>query len=223
MVLDVDTHLETHPVDTPRAPGRPPDPAVAPAVLDAVIELVAERGYERTTLDAVAARAGVGKPAIYRRWPGGKQEVVAAAVSALRRSMTPALDTGSLRGDLLMLAESAIAGVARCAQLAAGLTQRLRESPELASLFRETVVAEDRTRFMEILQRAAGRGELARLPEAATLVADLVPAVVLFRALVATEEPGAALARQIVDGLVLPALGAATGTRGVSAATEARR
>lgn len=199
-------------LDAQRPPGRPPDPAVGPAVLAAVVELVAERGYEGTTLDAVAARAGVGKPAIYRRWPGGKQEVVAAAVAAMRQSMTPPVDTGTLRGDLLLLAESAIAGVAQCAHLAAGLTQRLRESPELAQLFRETVVAEDRARFMEILQRAAARGELAGMPPAAALAADLVPAIVLFRALVATEEPGAALAREIVDGAVLPALGAGTGS-----------
>src|SRR5579884_4007198 len=93
--------------DHPRHPGRPLDPAVAPAVLAAVVELVSERGYEGTTLDAVAARAGVTKPAIYRRWPGGKQELVAGAVAAMRREVTPPVDTGSLRGDLLALVQSA--------------------------------------------------------------------------------------------------------------------
>ena len=52
------------------ARGRPRDPRCDAAIADAAIELVAELGYERTSVDAIATRAGVSKPTIYRRWSG---------------------------------------------------------------------------------------------------------------------------------------------------------
>ncbi|MFI9779461.1 helix-turn-helix domain-containing protein [Streptomyces sp. NPDC051956] len=51
-----------------RGPGRPRQEHVTRAVLDAVVALVAESGMAALTMDAVAARAGVSKPAMYRRW-----------------------------------------------------------------------------------------------------------------------------------------------------------
>ncbi|MEU2543891.1 helix-turn-helix domain-containing protein [Streptomyces roseolus] len=52
---------------------------MAGAVLNAVVELVAERGMAELTMTAVAARAQVGKPATYRRWPTKQDLVIAAA------------------------------------------------------------------------------------------------------------------------------------------------
>lgn len=195
--------------DPHRSPGRPLDPAVGRAVLAATIDLVAERGYDRTTVEAIAARAGVGKPAIYRRWPGGKPAVMAAAILTMREEVTPAIDTGSLRGDLVALVTLVIAGVQRHAHLAAGLTCRLRESPELAAVFQDTVISEDRARFRSILERAEARGELSAVPAQAALLADLAPSIVLFRALVSAEFPAPELSEQLVDLVMLPAVHAA--------------
>ncbi|MFE3187871.1 TetR/AcrR family transcriptional regulator [Nocardia sp. NPDC059240] len=55
------------------------DPAVDTAVLDAARELLVEIGYAATSIDAIAARAGVSRPAIYRRWPS-KAHLIAQAV-----------------------------------------------------------------------------------------------------------------------------------------------
>ncbi|WP_330180358.1 TetR/AcrR family transcriptional regulator [Nocardia sp. NBC_01503] len=55
------------------------DPAVDKAVLDAARSLLVERGYAATSIDAIAARAGVSRPAIYRRWPT-KAHLIAKAV-----------------------------------------------------------------------------------------------------------------------------------------------
>ncbi|MRH87753.1 TetR family transcriptional regulator [Nocardia sp. SYP-A9097] len=55
------------------------DPAVDKAVLDAARALLVERGYAATSIDAIAARAGVSRPAIYRRWPS-KAHLIAKAV-----------------------------------------------------------------------------------------------------------------------------------------------
>ncbi|MEV4124430.1 helix-turn-helix domain-containing protein [Nocardia sp. NPDC049707] len=55
------------------------DPAVDRAVLDAARALLVEKGYAATSIDAIAARAGVSRPAIYRRWPS-KAHLIAKAV-----------------------------------------------------------------------------------------------------------------------------------------------
>ncbi|MEA2227104.1 MAG: hypothetical protein QOF04_734, partial [Solirubrobacteraceae bacterium] len=81
------------------ARGRPRDPARDARILDAALALVAQVGYDRMTVDAIAERAGVSKPTIYRRW-NGKSEVVADAIRH-RKDEAVAADTGSLRGDLL--------------------------------------------------------------------------------------------------------------------------
>ena len=66
------------------ARGRPRDPRRREAILRAAIALVAEVGYDRMTVDALAARAGVSKPTIYRRWPGGKAEILVEAIRSKR-------------------------------------------------------------------------------------------------------------------------------------------
>ena len=69
------------------------------AICDATLALLLEVGYDRMSMDAVAARAHASKATIYRRWPG-KQELVLDAVRARGVGLTVAEDTGSLRGDL---------------------------------------------------------------------------------------------------------------------------
>jgi AcrR family transcriptional regulator len=189
-----------------RGPGRPRDHSCDRAILDATVELVSDHGYEGTSVDAIAARAGVSKPTIYRRWPGGKEELVAAAVRERREAIAHPIDTGTLRGDLVEVVEQMIGGMHQHAHLAAGLTQRLRESTELAAVFREHVVAEDRARFRVIVDRAVSRGELRRAPGSAALLADVAPALVHFRGLLSGDALDDAFAAQFVDSVLLPAL-----------------
>src|SRR4051794_33161402 len=86
-------------VDTPaRRVGRPRDQRAEGAILDATVALVGEVGFGNLTVDAVAARAGVGKATIYRRW-ASKEELVIAAVTCLRHGVE-APDTGSVVDDL---------------------------------------------------------------------------------------------------------------------------
>ena len=81
------------------------------AICDATLALLAEVGYDRMSMDAVAARAKASKATIYRRWPG-KQELVLDAVRSRAPGMAVPEDTGSLRGDLLATYRSAAHGVA---------------------------------------------------------------------------------------------------------------
>ena len=73
--------------------------AKAAIIFDATIALLDEIGYDRLTVDGIAARAGVGKATIYRWW-AGKADVVVAAMGDRRVHRPVEADTGSLRGDL---------------------------------------------------------------------------------------------------------------------------
>jgi AcrR family transcriptional regulator len=194
--------------DRPPTRGRPRDPSCDEAILQATIELVAELGYDRTTLDAVASRAGVSKATIYRRWPEGKDQLVAAAVASCQQDMPADLDTGTLRGDLVATVELFISGMQENVHLAAGLTQRLRESPQLAEAFREQLVPAKRQYFEAIVRRAAQRGELASIPEAVGLIADIAPALIHARALITGDALDRRFVNQLVDHVLIPALSA---------------
>ena len=186
--------------------GRPRDPACDRAIIEATIELIAQVGYERASLDAIAARAGVSKPTIYRRWPRGKEELVTSVVAHCRERFAKPTETGTLRGDLLALVWELIEGMREYAHLAAGLAQLLRENPALARIFRREIVADKRDRFRAILERALERGELARMPPAPELLADIAPAIVHSRALITGEKLDRGFVEALVDQVLLPAL-----------------
>jgi AcrR family transcriptional regulator len=195
--------------DTTRATaphrGRPRDPARDARILEAVGSLIAEVGYDRMTVDAIAERAGVSKPTIYRRW-AGKPEIVAEAIRS-HKEQGPLPDTGSLRGDLLAVARElgqSLSG--NNAQVAAGLTGLLRSSDEFATLFREHVIDVGRERYRPLLERAAARGEIADAAAVTPLFADIAGALVFSRALISREPVDDAFTAELVDRVLLPVL-----------------
>src|SRR5690242_7254674 len=170
---------------TPAPRGRPREPRRDEAIYDAVVSLVAEVGFDRMSLDAVAARAGVSKTTIYRRCPKRKGQLVAAAVTGRHAAKPAAPDTGSLRGDLLAMVRQLCMDITENAALAAGLTSQLRASPELAQIFRDTVIEDERARWRLALERAAERGEIAG--PVTSLFPDIGPSVIHGRMTAATE------------------------------------
>ncbi len=193
-------------LDTPPAPrGRPRDPRRDGAIYEAAISLLSEMGFDGMTLEAVAARAGVSKPTIYRRCPEGKAQLVAAAIAFHREAKPKTADTGSLRGDLVDTVRDMIEHMRENAQLAAGLVRQLRESPALAEIFREHVIAPERARWVGILQRAEARGELA--PGAAPSVfPDIGPSLIHARMTFPSDPLDDAFATELVDRVLLPIL-----------------
>jgi AcrR family transcriptional regulator len=184
------------------ARGRPRDPRRREAILAAAIALVGEIGYDRVTVDALAARAGVSKPTIYRRWPGGKQEIVVEAIRAKHADAGELPDTGSLRGDLMAMLEPVIASVEQEAHLAGGLISQLRSSEELQALFREEVIAHERGRYERLLARARERGEIAG--PVTPLFADVAGSVIFSRAILAGEPVDTGFLQQLIDTVLLP-------------------
>jgi AcrR family transcriptional regulator len=180
--------------------GRPRDPRRDEAILMAAMSLIGELGFDRATVEAIAHRAGVSKPTIYRRWPGGKEDIVVSALRAKRAASSVLPDTGSLRGDLLAMLDAVMLSIDP--HLAGGLISHLRASDELAKLFREEVVADERRRYDVLLTRALARGEISSKPTA--LFADIAGSVIFSRALIAGEPLDREFLEELVDRVLLP-------------------
>jgi AcrR family transcriptional regulator len=142
--------------------GRPRDAAIDAAILDATLELLAERGYQALSIAAVAERAGVGKPAVYRRHPS-KERLVVAALDRLADGPEPELPDDT-RGALTLL----LAATARAVGTPGGLTimgsllaQGSRD-PELLRAFQVAVFEPRHAMVDAILRRGIERGEIAQ-------------------------------------------------------------
>jgi AcrR family transcriptional regulator len=194
-------------VSTPTR-GRPRDPQRRRAILDAAMALIAEVGYDRMTVDAIAARSGVSKPTLYRRWAHGKPELVADAIRERHADHGPVPDTGSLRGDLLALIEAQTGKLLDDVHLACGLVSQLRTSPELAAVMQEHVIAEERARYETILARARKRGELPA-GRVSPLFADVAGSIVFGRVTITGEPVDRAFVEELVDHVLLAILNVA--------------
>ena len=94
-----------------RRPGRPRSVDVDHAILEAALEEYGRHGLRGMSVDAVAARAGVSKATIYRRFES-KLELVTAAMYQVAEERKPTPDTGSLAGDLRALVHNLIEMIA---------------------------------------------------------------------------------------------------------------
>jgi AcrR family transcriptional regulator len=193
---------------TPGTPtrGRPRDPQRRAAILQAALALVAEVGYDRATIDAIATRAGVSKPTLYRRWPHGKPELVADAIRERHAQGGTPPDTGSLRGDLLALIAIQTGQLLEDVHLACGLLTEMRTSAELAAVMREHVISEERHRVDELVTRATARGELPAGIPVSPLFADVAGSIVFTRVTITGEPVDRAFAEELVDHVLLPIL-----------------
>jgi AcrR family transcriptional regulator len=189
-------------VHVPR--GRHRDSSRDPEIQRATVELLAEHGYDRLTIDAVAARAHAGKATIYRRWPG-KADLVLDALSTIESPPPEAADTGSLRGDLLALLCDVheIADESRV-QLMAGLVPALRRDAELARAFDDRFVEPRRQAVNAAFDRARARGEIGDEADV-ELLGAVLPALVIFRVLMMREQVDADFAARVVDNVITPA------------------
>lgn len=180
-----------------RGPGRPREERVGRAVLDAVVDLVAESGMGALTMDAVAARAGVSKPAMYRRWSTKQDLVIAAAESRIGALSVP--DMGDFRAELhAVLSARARAyrqpGVGRLLAGVIGAAAEAGAEPSAYRAYTERVMSETR----HLLERGLARGDVrpdADLGAAATLVA----ASLVFRMVGEQQVPDDALVESVVE------------------------
>ena len=173
----------------PRRPGRPRSAESHAAILRAALQLAIEDGLAGMTIEAVAARAGVGKTTIYRRW-SNKRELMAAAVRFIARDLqTP--DTGSLRGDYLALAAAAFASLAPGAlTLMPRLMLEAADDPELFAVCREVLIDPRRAALRTIVERAVARGEVSADVDPEVAV-DVLIGPMIYRVLISGADPRA--------------------------------
>jgi AcrR family transcriptional regulator len=144
-----------------RGPGRPRDSSRDEAILASTLEILKEQGYRGLTIEGVAVSAGVGRPTIYRRWPSKPALVVAALVRSTRLAV-PAVDTGSLRGDLTAVQHHQVELMSspESRRVTAGLIADLATDPELNQIYVREYLAPRRATVWQVLQRAVDRNEL---------------------------------------------------------------
>lgn len=133
---------------------------VRAAVLAATAELLDEVGYESTTYDEIANRAGVHKTTVYRRWPS-KPELVSDALDLHSEQHVPVPDTGALAGDLAALAEAVAANITSVggARRSTSIIAAGAHSEELADRIHRFMLRRV-TLTQPIVTRAIARGEL---------------------------------------------------------------
>lgn len=136
------------------------------AILAATRELIVELGYAKVSIDAIAARAGVGKQTIYRWWPN-KGAVVFDSVLELSADPSGAVvvlpDTGDLEADLRLVMRATVAEFADPAFEAPirALNTEVANDPALAALYRERLAAPVDEAKKDRLRSAQRAGQLA--------------------------------------------------------------
>ena len=198
-----DTGAEAGPARVaPRRPGRPRSEQAEQAIIEATLDLFAEQGFEGVCVEAVAARAGVGKATIYRRWPN-KEDLLLAAFGSLK-SPFPEARGVSVRDDLLAMVKVMCADRSdpRKARRYALLLGDGDKYPRLMARYMETVVQPRRDAMRAVIRRGIQSGELR--PDTDVEIAMLTLTGVI---MAHEKSPDAilddAFATRLVDGLLL--------------------
>jgi AcrR family transcriptional regulator len=146
--------------DAARRPGRPRSERAEQAILDATLEAIGECGVDGVRCEDVAARAGVGKATLYRRWPG-KEDLLIAAFASLKGPL-PEGRGESARADLIAMLDvmAQDADDPRYARQFALLHGEGQRYPRLVARYTEQVVEPRRELIRSVLRRGIATGEL---------------------------------------------------------------
>ena len=141
--------------------GRPRSMQSQQAILDATFTLLATEGFEAMSIEAIAARAGVGKKTIYRWWDS-KEVLVIDAIKNVQRMKNPVIDTGSLRDDLITLFRTTFQVWSNPASrhLLLELVGLMSTHPEIFQAYYDQILAERIQQALQIVKGAQARGEV---------------------------------------------------------------
>ena len=179
------------------------------AIYLATLEELARSDYGALSVESVAARAGVNKTTLYRRWPN-KAALVQAALDSIVDAFDLQGSTGSLRGDLLVLARRMLE-MSRSPEAQSLIRLRLLDQPEpdLAKIAAR-LQTRRQAQLTSLLKAAAARGELRAGTDLA-LVLDLLGGMIHVRSTVKKMRVDDRLLERavdlLVDGISLPSRG----------------
>ena len=173
-------------------------------LLAVTLQLLQEHGYDRLTVDAVAATARASKATVYRRWPSKAELVLAAFIEGVRQIAVPP-ETGTLRGDLLHLGRA----ICQQAQQQAGTIRAVlveaSRHPALNDALQHQFLDERKALIQAILQQAADRGEIDESVISDELW-DLLPGYLIFRSIMPSRPPTEHTVQALVDDVIIPSL-----------------
>ena len=181
------------------APGRPRDPETTASILRAALDLAEERGFDSLSVEGVAARAGVAKTTIYRRWPNVwaiVMDAFLAEVTRLAPIQARATARESLAASMRLLAR---AYRGRPGKLLRPLLGRAQVEPDLREAVRTQWVEPRRQVAREVIRRGVATGEL-RAGLDADVVLDALYGPLYHRLLVPYDN--APLSDAYIDALV---------------------
>lgn len=185
--------------------GRPRDSARDEAIHQAALSVLSEVGYDRTTVEAIAQRAQVGKATIYRRFKN-KEEILMAAMREHASCSLPQINTGSLRGDLISLITEHVKLLKGPeGELMMSLLSIAHRDPELGKLLNQNSPIEADSESSKIFERAIKRGEISKKANIAFL-SDVVPSIITHRIFITHQQVDKKFIEQLVDELLIPAL-----------------
>lgn len=173
-------------------------------LLAVTLRLLQQHGYDRLSVDEVAAESKASKATIYRRWPSKAELVLAAFIEGMRAQLIRP-NTGSLREDLLQIGMNALADVRRNTPVMRGLLIEIERNPDLTKAFRTKFIDQRKLLLDDVLTAAVERGEV----EAAAIneeLWDLLPGYLVFRSLMPVRSPTANTVRTLVNDVIMPSL-----------------
>ena len=163
-----------------KAPGRPRSARADEAIIEAVLDLLAEgTPFDAMSIEAVAARAGVGKATIYRRW-SNKEALIFDAVRTVKGELA-VLPGTSVRDDLIALLKPVGKPEnTRAGQIMPCLMSELQRSPELNNIF-QRIMEPRRQMAREVLQRGIDEGVLRPEIDVEIVIAMLTGPLIAYR------------------------------------------
>lgn len=184
-----------------RPPGRPRSADADRAIVQATLELLTESGVAALAIEQVAARAGVAKATIYRRWPN-KEALILDALAETVDDHPIDLPGTSMRDDLLALVRGMVGRSVHTGQgqLYAWMVAESERNPHIAHKYKSLVVERRRQLLSSVLRKWRERGELR--PDVDIEIAELLvtaPMLVYRVHWNPGEEPPADLAARLVD------------------------
>ena len=172
------------------------------AVMEAVDDLLLQRGFAALTIDAVAARAGVGKQTIYRWWTSKTDLLFDAFLDETQEELTP-IGGGDLLADLREHGRQLVAfyGRASNAAMFRALAGQAQHDPAVAARFHGEIVAQQRARDRLPFEHARARGELPAAVDIEGAVEALF-APIYYRLLVTGEPLDETVAERAVEAWI---------------------
>jgi AcrR family transcriptional regulator len=167
--------------------GRPRNPETQSDILRAARLILVEEGYRALTMERLAARAGVGKTTVYRRWKSMFELVSDVLDEANEAWPMPQTKSDSIAEDLRALYRNWISGMSGAGKIIPILIAEGVQNPDLANLLHQRFILPRRRLAIAMIDKAIERGEISKSSDSQTAI-DMFMGRMWYRQLVTGEK-----------------------------------